>query len=81
MQSLQHFSTDLIVEGTSRFIKVIRHDIDLPYKLPPGMSARFRIGTSLAEAVKVRPFLFLWVVIEKFLKEKQSVFTFIMPYI
>ena len=36
-----------------------------------------------AEAVKVRPFLFLWVLvlIEEFLKEKQSVFTFILPYI
>ena len=56
VQSLQHFSTDLIVEGTSRFIKVIRHDVDLPHRLPPGMSARFRIGTSLAEAVKVRRF-------------------------
>ena len=53
VQSLQEFTADLIVEGTSRFVKAIKHDVDLPHKLPPGMSARFRIGTSLADAVKV----------------------------
>ncbi len=61
VQSLQEFSTDLIVEGTARFLKTIKSDVDLPHKLPPGMSARFRIGTSLADAVKVRRDVFAFI--------------------
>ena len=54
VESLSQFSTELVVEATARCLKVINSDLDLPHKLPPSMSAKFRVGTSLATAVQVR---------------------------
>lgn len=51
--SLKQFNTDLIVAATLQCIKVINGDTDLPSTLPPGMSARFRMGASLANSVQV----------------------------
>ena len=53
VQSLSQFSTELVVEATAMCLKLIKNDLDLPHKLPPSMSARFRVGTSLATAVQV----------------------------
>ncbi|XP_076446485.1 coiled-coil domain-containing protein 22 homolog [Babylonia areolata] len=50
--SLKQFNTDLIVAATVQCIKVINNDADLPATLPPGMSARFRMGASLANYVQ-----------------------------
>ncbi|KAM4662767.1 coiled-coil domain-containing protein 22 [Discoglossus pictus] len=52
VQSVRHFSTELIVEAVVRCLRVINPSIgaSLSHVLPPGMSARFRIGTSLAQA-------------------------------
>ncbi len=59
MVSLHQFSTDAVVEATARCLKVINAELDVPYKLPPSMSARFRVGTSLATAVQVSMYMYL----------------------
>ncbi|XP_053551969.1 coiled-coil domain-containing protein 22 [Bombina bombina] len=52
VQSVRHFSTELIVEAVVRCLRVINPSLSasLSHVLPPGMSARFRIGSSLAQA-------------------------------
>ncbi|CAH2316149.1 coiled-coil domain-containing 22 [Pelobates cultripes] len=52
VQSVRQFNTELIVEAVVRCLRVINPSIgaSLSHTLPPGMSARFRIGTSLAQA-------------------------------
>eukprot|EP00117_Sycon_ciliatum_P009188 scpid37750/ scgid11585/ Coiled-coil domain-containing protein 22 homolog len=52
LKTLATFSSELIVEGCVRCLKVINSDVDLPLKLPESMSVRFRIGTALAQACK-----------------------------
>ncbi|XP_022086437.1 LOW QUALITY PROTEIN: coiled-coil domain-containing protein 22 homolog [Acanthaster planci] len=49
--SLRQFSTELIIEATVRCLKIIDDSTSLPLALPPGMSARFRMGTDLANAL------------------------------
>ena len=56
VDSLQHFHTELIVSATVRCLKIINSSLQLPNSLPPGMSARFRVGTSLANALTVSTF-------------------------
>ncbi|XP_047459580.1 coiled-coil domain-containing protein 22 [Mugil cephalus] len=50
--SVKQFSSELIVEAAVRCIRVIDPGLGsaLPTSLPPGMSARFRVGMSLAQA-------------------------------
>ncbi|KAE8293737.1 Coiled-coil domain-containing protein 22 [Larimichthys crocea] len=50
--SVKLFSSELIVEAVVRCIRVIDPGLGsaLPTSLPPGMSARFRVGMSLAQA-------------------------------
>uniref|UniRef100_UPI00398E5BBC coiled-coil domain-containing protein 22 n=1 Tax=Pristiophorus japonicus TaxID=55135 RepID=UPI00398E5BBC len=50
--SVQQFSTELIVEAVVRCLRIIDPSLGngLSHQLPPGMSARFRIGMSLAQA-------------------------------
>ncbi|XP_074650144.1 coiled-coil domain-containing protein 22 homolog [Tubulanus polymorphus] len=51
VESIQQFDTELIIEATVRCLRVINSSLELPHhKLPPSMSARFRVGTSLAQA-------------------------------
>lgn len=52
VQSLREFTTELIVESVVRCLRVIHPSLgpSLGHVLPPGMSARFRLGTSLAQA-------------------------------
>ncbi|KAG8447812.1 hypothetical protein GDO86_015063 [Hymenochirus boettgeri] len=52
VQSIRQFNTELIVEAVVRCLRVINPSVgsSLGHVLPPGMSARFRIGTSLAQA-------------------------------
>ncbi|XP_053329418.1 coiled-coil domain-containing protein 22 [Spea bombifrons] len=52
VQSVRQFNTELIVEAVVRCLRVINPSVgaSLSHTLPPGMSARFRIGTSLAQA-------------------------------
>ena len=52
-KTLAEFSSELIVEGCVRCLKLINAEVDLPLKLPESMSVRFRIGTALAQACKV----------------------------
>ncbi|XP_059188978.1 coiled-coil domain-containing protein 22 isoform X2 [Centropristis striata] len=50
--SVKKFSSELLVEAVVRCIRVIDPGLGsaLPTSLPPGMSARFRVGMSLAQA-------------------------------
>lgn len=50
--SVKQFSSELIVEAVVRCVRVIDPGLGsaLPTSLPPGMSARFRVGMSLAQA-------------------------------
>eukprot|EP00117_Sycon_ciliatum_P008929 scpid41137/ scgid11431/ Coiled-coil domain-containing protein 22 homolog len=50
--SLTTFSTDQVVEGCARCLKLIDESIELPTRLPESMSVRFRVGTALANACK-----------------------------
>ncbi|XP_013880200.1 coiled-coil domain-containing protein 22 isoform X2 [Austrofundulus limnaeus] len=52
VDSLKRFTSDLIVEAVVRCVRVIEPGLGgaLPTSLPPGMSARFRVGMSLAQA-------------------------------
>uniref|UniRef100_F7FW37 Coiled-coil domain-containing protein 22 n=1 Tax=Ornithorhynchus anatinus TaxID=9258 RepID=F7FW37_ORNAN len=52
VQSLREFSTELIVESVVRCLRVISPSLGsgLSPLLPPGMSARFRMGMGLAQA-------------------------------
>uniref|UniRef100_A0A3Q3B1R0 Coiled-coil domain-containing protein 22 n=1 Tax=Kryptolebias marmoratus TaxID=37003 RepID=A0A3Q3B1R0_KRYMA len=52
VDSLKQFSSELIVEAVVRCVRVIESGLGgaLPTSLPPGMSARFRVGMSLAQA-------------------------------
>ena len=51
--SLREFSTNMVIEATSKCLHMINEDINLPTSLPGSMSARFRIGASLAAACQV----------------------------
>ena len=51
--SLMQFSTELIVEAAARCVRVVNSELDVPSKLPPSMSARFRVGTALATGIQV----------------------------
>lgn len=52
VDSLRQFTTELIVESVVQCLRVINPAVGngLSHVLPPGMSARFRIGMSLAQA-------------------------------
>lgn len=52
IDSIKQFSSELIVEAVVRCVRVIDPGVGsaLPTSLPPGMSARFRVGMSLAQA-------------------------------
>lgn len=52
VQSVKHFTSELIVEAVVRCLQVINPALSngLAPSLPPGMSARFRLGMSLAQA-------------------------------
>ena len=56
VQSVKQFSSELIVEAVVRCLRVIDPSLGsgLSTTLPPGMSARFRLGMSLAQACQVR---------------------------
>ncbi|XP_078088249.1 coiled-coil domain-containing protein 22 [Mustelus asterias] len=52
VESIKQFSTELIVESVVRCLRIIDPPLGngISHLLPPGMSARFRIGMSLAQA-------------------------------
>jgi hypothetical protein len=53
VDSLKHFSTELVIEAAVRCLDVIHPGLGLPHSLPDSMSARFRVGASVAQACKV----------------------------
>ncbi|XP_066566008.1 coiled-coil domain-containing protein 22 [Amia ocellicauda] len=52
VQCVKQFSSELIVEAVVRCVRIIQPSLGsgLSHLLPPGMSARFRLGMSLAQA-------------------------------
>jgi len=53
VDSLKQFSTEMVVEATSRCVEAIQPGSDLPSRLPPSMSARIQIGTNIAQCCTV----------------------------
>ena len=51
--SLKQFTTEDIVASAVRCLKTINNEVDLPNTLPGAMSAKFRMGTSLATHIQV----------------------------
>lgn len=49
VQCLRQLNTDQVVEAVVRCLTVILPGHGIPHTLPPSMSARFRIGTSIAD--------------------------------
>ena len=52
ISSLQDFSTELVVESVASCLAVITGN-EIPYKLPPSMSAKFRVCSNLASVLQV----------------------------
>ena len=53
VRSLQQFTTAMFVDATAQCLKMIKPGVDVPHKLPPSMSACFRVGSRLAAVIKV----------------------------
>jgi hypothetical protein len=54
VSTLKEFTTDNVIEATSMCLRVINDANQFSMTLPPGMSARFRLGTGLAQACQVK---------------------------
>ncbi|XP_069703325.1 coiled-coil domain-containing protein 22 homolog [Periplaneta americana] len=52
VDSLKSFTTELVIEAAVRCLDVIQPGHGLPHSLPDSMSARFRVGASIAQACK-----------------------------
>uniref|UniRef100_H2Z6Y4 Coiled-coil domain-containing protein 22 n=1 Tax=Ciona savignyi TaxID=51511 RepID=H2Z6Y4_CIOSA len=52
MTSLKQFTTENVVEATVKCLRIINPDYKMSHIFPPGMSARFRVGTSIANTCK-----------------------------
>ncbi|KXJ28410.1 Coiled-coil domain-containing protein 22-like [Exaiptasia diaphana] len=52
VMSIKDFTTPLIIQGASKCFSVINEEIQIPSTLPASMSAKFRIGTTLATAMQ-----------------------------
>eukprot|EP00118_Oscarella_pearsei_P001418 m.7394 g.7394 ORF g.7394 m.7394 type:complete len:622 (+) comp18556_c0_seq1:19-1884(+) len=52
ISTLKSFTSEILVEATSKCLMAIDNELELPNKLPASMSARFRACTALAEACK-----------------------------
>ena len=53
LQTIREFTTNLVIEAASKCLHLITGDTSLPTSLPGSMSARFRLGASLATACQV----------------------------
>eukprot|EP00045_Choanoeca_perplexa_P008979 m.84939 g.84939 ORF g.84939 m.84939 type:complete len:88 (+) comp14700_c0_seq16:112-375(+) len=58
VSSVGDLGTEGFVEGCARCINAINQDDALPLSLPPGMSARFKVGTEIANACQVPNYSF-----------------------
>lgn len=78
VSSIREFSTAMIVDGTAKCLHLINDEIQVPSAVPASMSARFRLGTTLASACQVCciclfVYLFIFHVFKKQLsKQKRS---------
>lgn len=50
VQTLEQFTTDLIVDATVRCLEIIQPSTDIPKTLPQNMASRFHLGSALAHA-------------------------------
>ena len=53
VSSLREFTTAMIVAATSKCLRLIKDDLQIPSVLPASMSSKFRLGTTLATACQV----------------------------
>lgn len=59
VDTLEQFTSDIVVDATVRCLKIIQPDTDIPRTLPQNMAARFHVGSALAETCKVSELFFL----------------------
>lgn len=50
VSSLREFTTEIVIEGVVRCLKLINPSLELSHHVPPSMSARYRVGSALASA-------------------------------
>jgi len=50
VSSIREFTTAMIVAATSKCLRMIKDDLQIPSVLPASMSSKFRLGTTLATA-------------------------------
>lgn len=48
IRSLKEFTTEAAIEGVVRCLKLINSSLELSHHVPPNMSARYRLGSTLA---------------------------------
>ena len=53
VSSIREFTTAMIVAATSKCLRMIKDDLQIPSVLPASMSSKFRLGTTLATACQV----------------------------
>ncbi|CAL1291564.1 unnamed protein product [Larinioides sclopetarius] len=49
INSLKEFTTEAAIEGVVRCLKLINPSLELSHHVPPNMSARYRLGSNLAQ--------------------------------
>lgn len=52
VQTLEEFTTDLIVDATARCLEIIQPDVNVPKILPQNMASRFHVASALAQSCK-----------------------------
>ena len=60
VQSLEHFSTELVVEAAVKTLEIIQPGHGIPMRLPQNVAAKFHVCTSIAETCKVSALIFLF---------------------
>ena len=53
MTCLEHFTTEIIIEGVVKCISSIKPDIHLNHRLPPNLPAQYKLCIDIARACKV----------------------------
>lgn len=58
--SLKQFTAEVVVEASVRCLNIIQPGLGLSINLPPSMSAKYKVGSVIAEACMVSGQCALW---------------------
>ena len=64
---LEHFTTEIVVEGVVKCISLIKPDAQLNHHLPPNLSARYKLCMDIAKACKVK-FSHTLIILENYIR-------------